>query len=163
MELAGLAGLEGQIIGLIIRGRPTVTHTTAPAVAVPVSTTTGLVFATATQHLHFREHYVQGIPWLTVPIGIAPAPQSSLYINLLTPSQVLVADFGEAAKGADVEPFCFFPLFSICRSITATGGHAEGSHCLATGGVPHLGVAPQVADNDDLVHGCPRYSEGCSG
>ena len=67
--------------------------------------------------------------------------------------QVGVACFGLFAPGGDAEPDGFLDELAIGRGVLAVCRHAEVGDGLARGGVAHLGIASQVAyDDNGVIH-----------
>ena len=61
-----------------------------------------------------------------------------------------VVAWSKLAPGHDPEPLRLFPAFAIDVESPADGD-AEGSHGAAVGGIAHLRVGAEVADDHDLI------------
>ena len=65
-----------------------------------------------------------------------------------------MAGLGLLAPHRDAEPDRLFDLVAGAVGVGPVGGHAERGHRLAAGRVAHLGVAAEVANENQLVeHG----------
>ena len=116
--------LEGKVVGLVPRGFVAAT-VPAPFGVPRTAAASILIVSSATEHLHFSQSYVQGVPRLTIPVGVASPSQTTFYINLLPSSQILVADICQSSKCTATEPFSFFSLFSVRCPIPAVGCNVE--------------------------------------
>ena len=135
-----------RLIGPGRPARPPATVATA-AVAAPI------------EHLHFTRDHLGGVALLAVlplPGARLQAP-FDIYLGAL--AQVLVADLRQAGEADHAVPIgAVAPLVGGAILPAVAGGDAEVGDRTLILGVADLGVAPQIADQNNFVdaasHGC---------
>src|SRR5205085_1958324 len=105
----------------------------------------------AAQHLHLVGADFRGVFLDAVLVGPLARAQAAFDIDLRALAQVFAGDFGEAAVEDHSVPLGgFLHLAALLVLPLVGGGDRDVGHAVAAGEGAHLGVAPQVADDDDL-------------
>src|SRR5574337_1044915 len=109
----------------------------------------------AAEHRHVGGDDLGGVALDVVLVGPLARLQPPFDVDRAAFLQVLARDLGQPVVEDDPVPFGFLdPLARFLALPAARGGDADVADRRAAGGVAHLGVAAEVADEDDFVDRC---------
>ena len=105
------------------------------------------------------EHHFRRVALGTLLIGPLAGPELALEVHLRPLAQILLGDLAQAlGEDDDTVPFgSFTALAGVAIAPSLCRGNGKVHDRLAIIHVPHVGVAPEIADQDDLVH-TPRHT-----
>ena len=123
------------------------------AAAVAAATTTTFVATvTAAEQLHLVGNDFGGVgvaAFLVLPLA---GLEAAFHVDGAALAQVFTGNLGQAVIEDDAVPFgLFLALAGLAVLPVARGGNGDGAPGAAVGVVADLGVAAQVADEDDLL------------
>src|SRR6185369_16045388 len=126
----------------------------AAALAVVVATTAAHALAAAEQ-LHLVRDDLGGVVVLAFLVLPLARLQAALDVDRTALLQVFAGDLRQAVVEDHAVPFGLFLLLAALPVLpVARGGDADVAHRGAARRVAHLGIAAEVADDDDLVDRC---------
>src|SRR5450830_670697 len=109
----------------------------------------------AAQHLHLVGADFGAVFFDAGLVGPLAGAQRAFHIDLRTLAQVLACDFSQTAVEHHTVPLGGFLHFARLLVFPAVGGgDGDVGHLVAAGEGADLGVAPQVADDDDFIDRC---------
>src|SRR5574337_815943 len=109
----------------------------------------------AAEHRQVGGDDLGGVALDVVLVGPLARLQPPFDVDRAAFLQVLARDLGQPVVEDDPVPFGFLdPLARFLALPAARGGDADVADRRAAGGVAHLGVAAEVADEDDFVDRC---------
>src|SRR5262245_11419993 len=122
--------------------------------AMLVGTRAAHPFAAA-EHLHLLGDDLGGVVVLAFLVLPLARLQAALDVHRAPFLEVLTSDLGQSVVEDDAMPLGFLLLLAAVAVLpVAGGGDADVADRCAAGRVAHLGVAAEVADDDDLVDRC---------